>query len=70
MTKFCLGLHYNADNSYLLGNGKEISRCKASNNNNNNFPSRFCLGSISNESDCVDTEKVYFKRNLCDFCMS
>ena len=23
-TKFCLGLHYNANNSYLFVNGKEI----------------------------------------------
>ena len=23
-TKFCLNLHYNADNSYLFVNGKEI----------------------------------------------
>ena len=37
-TKFCLGLHYNADNSHLFVNGKEIYEFKAS-NKNNNFPS-------------------------------
>ena len=45
-TKFCLSLHYNANNSYLFVNGKEILRFKA-NNKNVNFPTRFCLGSIS-----------------------
>ena len=34
-TKFCLGLHYNSDNSYLFVNGKEIYEFKASNKNNN-----------------------------------
>ena len=52
-TKFCLSLHYNNDNSYLFVNGKEIYKFKA-NNGNVNFPSRFCLGSISNEFDYVD----------------
>ena len=48
-TKFCLSLHYNADNSYLFVNGKEIYKSKAS-NKNNNFPSRFCPSrTISNE---------------------
>ena len=28
-TKFCLSLHYNADNSYLFVNGKEIIKFKA-----------------------------------------
>ena len=27
-TKFCLSLHYNADNSYLFVNGKEIFKFK------------------------------------------
>ena len=27
-TKFCLSLHYNADNSYLFVNGKEIFKSK------------------------------------------
>ena len=32
-TKFCLSLHYNADNSYLFVNGKEIFKFKAENRN-------------------------------------
>ena len=46
-TKFCLSLHYNADNSYLFVNGKEIFKLKAD-NKNVNFPTQFCLRSISN----------------------
>ena len=36
-TKFCLSLHYNADNSYLFVNGKEIYKFKTSNKNNKIF---------------------------------
>ena len=32
-TKFCLSLHYNADNSYLFVNGKDVCEFKASNKN-------------------------------------
>ena len=46
-TKFCLSLHYNADNSCLFVNGKEVFKFKAD-NKNVNFPTQFCLGSISN----------------------
>ena len=34
-TKFCLSWHYNADNSYLFDNGKEIFKFKANNKNAN-----------------------------------
>ena len=40
--KFCLSLHYHADNSYLFVNRKEIFKFKAD-NGNINFLSRFCL---------------------------
>ena len=46
-TKFCLSLHCNADNSCLFVNGKEVFKFKAD-NKNVNFPTQFCLGSISN----------------------
>ena len=36
-TKFCLILHYNADNSYFFLNGIEIIKFKAG-NKNVNFP--------------------------------
>ena len=45
-TNFCLSLHYNADNSYLFVNGKKIFKSETE-NKNVNFPTRFCLGSIS-----------------------
>ena len=39
-TNFCLSLHYNADNSYLFVNGKEIFKFKAG-NKNVNFATQF-----------------------------
>ena len=41
-TKVCLSLHYNADNSYLFVNEKEIFKFKAD-NKNVNFPTQFFL---------------------------
>ena len=58
-----MSLHYNSDNSQLLVNWKEKYNFKA-NNGNVNFPSRFCLGSISNELDYVHSEEVSFKGNV------
>ena len=46
-TKFCLSLHYNDNNSYLYVDGREIFKFK-SDNENVNFPTQFCLGSVSN----------------------
>ena len=43
---FFLISYYDADNSCLIVNGKEIYIFKA-NNKNDNFPSQFCLGRIS-----------------------
>ena len=62
---FYLSLHYSDDNSYLYVNGKKIYIFKAS-KKNNNFPSQFYLGSISNKFDHVDKEMT-FKGNLYDF---
>ena len=47
-TKCCFSLRYNADNSCLFVNGKEIFKFKAD-NKNVNFATQFCLVSISNE---------------------
>ena len=46
-------------------NGKEIYKFKAD-NKNVNFPFQFCLGSISNECDCVKAEEVSLKGNMYD----
>ena len=44
-TKFCLSLHYNGDNSYLLDNREKIYKFKADNKNVDS-PTQFCLGGI------------------------
>ena len=59
-------MHYNNDNSYLFVNGKELYRFKTS-NKNNNFPTQFSLGSISNKSGAVDFNEVSLKGNVYDF---
>ena len=41
-TKYCLSLHYNADNSCLFVNGKGIFKFKV-NNKNVNFATQFCF---------------------------
>ena len=59
-------MHYNSDNSYLFVNRREISKFKAS-NKNVNFPSQFCLGTIPNKFDYIDSEEVSLKGNVYDF---
>ena len=62
-TKFCLSLHYNADNSYLFVNEKEIFKFKTD-NKNVDFPTQFCLRSISNGTE---PRKVSLNGNVYDF---
>ena len=64
-TRFCLSLHYNADNNYLSVNGKEIFKFKAD-NKNVNFQTQFCLGSISNGFSNKSKE-VSLNGNVYDF---
>ena len=59
-------LHYNCVNSYLLVNGKEVYKFKAD-NGAINFPTQFCLESISHEFVATEPSKVAFKRNVYDF---
>ena len=54
-TKVCLSLNYNADNSYFFINGKEVFKSKAD-NKNANFPTQFCLGSISNGFSATESK--------------
>ena len=65
--KFCLSLHYNADNSYLFVNEKEIFKFKAD-NKNVNFLTQFYLGSISNGFSATDSSReVSLNGNVYDF---
>ena len=68
-TKFCLGLHYNADNSYLFVNGKDIFKFKA-NNKNVNFPTQFYLWSISNGFSAIESREVSLNGNMHDFSVN
>ena len=65
-TKFCLSLHCNGDNSYLFVDGIEISKFKAD-NENVNFPTHLCLGSISNGFGAIESREVSLKGNVYDF---
>ena len=65
-TKFCLSLHYNADNSYLFVNGKEIFKFKAE-KKDVNFPTKFCLGSISNGFSTTVSREISLNGNVHDF---
>ena len=65
-TTVCLSLQYKSDISYLFVNGKGIYKFEAL-SKNNNFPSQFCLGSISNKFDYTDSKIVSFKENVSDF---
>ena len=65
-TKFCLSLHCNGDNSYLFVDGIEISKFKAD-NENVNFPTHLCLGSISNGFGATESREVSLKGNVYDF---
>ena len=60
-----MSLHYNADNSYLKSL-LEIFKFKAY-NKNVNFPTQFCLGSISNGFIATESREVYLNGNVYDF---
>ena len=62
-TKFCLSLHYNADNSYLFVNGKETIKFKAD-NKNVNFPNRFCLESIPDVFSATESREASLNGNV------
>ena len=65
-TKFCLSLQYNANNTYLFVNGKEIFKFKAD-NKNVNLTTQFCLGSISNGFSANESIEVSLNGNVSDF---
>ena len=63
-----MSLYYNADNSYLFANGKEIFKFKAD-NKNVNFPTQFGLGSICNKSSATKSREISLNRNVYNFSL-
>ena len=64
-SKFSLRLHYNADNSYLFVNVKEIFKSTAD-NKNGNFPTRFCFESITKGFRATESREVSLNGNVHD----
>ena len=60
---FCLGLHYNGDNSYLFVYGKEVTKFKAKKPEIK--PNQLTLGSISTSANLsssdIEDSKLYGK---------
>ena len=50
----------------MFVNGKEIYKFKA-NNKNVDFPTQFCLGSITNKFRGIDFWKVFLEESVYDF---
>ena len=68
-TKFCLILHYKADNSYFFVNRKEVFKFKAG-NKNVNVPTQLCLRSISNAFSATESRKMSLNENVCDLSVN
>ena len=64
--KFCLSLHYIMMIIVMSVNGKEIVKFKA-NSKNVNFPTQFCLGSISDGFNATESREVSLNGNVYDF---
>ena len=60
-----MNLHYNTDNSYLFVHGKKIFKF-ITDNENVNFPTQFCLGSISNGFSATESREVSLNENVYD----
>ena len=65
MVKVCLSFLLKSDNSYFFVYGKEIYKFKA-NNKTTIFPSRLCLGSVSEKFDRKEFQEVSFKETVYD----
>ena len=64
-TKFCLSLHYNGVNSYLLVNGTEIIKFKTKDSEIN--PYELCLGNISKDRSVDNMKKTGLKGCIYEF---
>ena len=63
--KFCLSLHYNGGNSYLLDNGVEIHKFKAKESKTNAIP--LCLRNISKDFSVDNMKKNGSNEYIYDF---
>ena len=63
--KFCLKLHYNGGNSYLLVNGTKIYKFKAKDSEIVATP--LCLGNISNNFSADNMKKTGLNGYVHDF---
>ena len=63
--KFCLSLHYNWANSYLLVNGTEIHKFLAK--DSMIVPNNLCLGNISKDFSASNMKKTGFNGYIYDF---
>ena len=64
-TKFCLSLHYNGENSYLLVNGGEIIKFKAK--DSETVATLLCLGNISKDWSVDNMKRNWFDGCVYDF---
>ena len=63
--KFCLSLHYNGANSYLLVNGKEIHKFKAK--YSETVATLLCLGNISKDWSLDNMKETGLNGYVYDF---
>ena len=63
--KFVLSLHYNGDNGYSFGNGRQELRFKAKDDQIIN--EKLCLGNLSSEWTRSESEKTGLYGNIYDF---
>ena len=63
--KFCLSLHYNGENSYLLVNDTEIYKFKAKDSEIVAIP--LCLGNISKDWSVDHMKRTGFNGYVYDF---
>ena len=63
--KFCLSLHYNGENSYLLVNGSKIIKLKAK--DSETVATLLCLGNISKDWSVDNMKRNEFDGYVYDF---
>ena len=66
--KFCLSLHYNGENSYLLVNGTEIYKFKAK--DSEIIVGAICLGNISKDWSVDNMKRTGFNGYVYDFSVN